>query len=209
MSVIIRETKSANPQIILFIKGADSVIFSRLSNDGRKYEKETIEHLENYGSAGLRTLTCAYRIIEPEVYSQWHSKFAAARTALSGRDEKVAQVADEIEQELVLLGATAIEDKLQEGVPSAISALGDAGIRVWILTGDKQETAINVGYACWLIKEGMGLHDLSLKFHSGMEVDDQVESKMRRLDCTISIVIDSVCLAIRFLITLSVLLAGF
>jgi len=62
---------------------------------------------------------------------------------LSGRDEKLAAVGDLIERELLLLGCTAIEDKLQAGVPEAIERLANAGIRIWVLTGDKQVTPYN------------------------------------------------------------------
>jgi phospholipid-transporting ATPase len=58
---------------------------------------------------------------------------------------------------MFLLGATAIEDKLQEGVPDTIHTLQLAGIKVWVLTGDRQETAINIGMSCRLITESMNL----------------------------------------------------
>lgn len=69
---------------------------------------------------------------------RWQEKYFEAKTSLSGRDEKVAAVGDLIERNLLLLGCTAIEDRLQEGVPEAIERLANAGIRIWVLTGDKQ-----------------------------------------------------------------------
>ena len=60
----------------------------------------------------------------------------------------------EIETELELIGATGIEDKLQEGVPESIALLRQAGLKVWVLTGDKQETAIEIAYTCRLIDQG-------------------------------------------------------
>ncbi len=69
---------------------------------------------------------------------RWQNKYFAAKTALNGRDEKLAAVAEEVEKKLQLLGCTAIEDKLQEGVPECIERLAAAGIRIWVLTGDKQ-----------------------------------------------------------------------
>lgn len=69
---------------------------------------------------------------------RWQEKYFAAKTALQGRDERVAAVAEEIERRLQLLGCTAIEDKLQDGVPQCIERLAAAGIRIWVLTGDKQ-----------------------------------------------------------------------
>lgn len=70
---------------------------------------------------------------------------------------KVEEASNLIERKLKLIGATAIEDKLQEGVPETIAALLKADINVWVLTGDKQETAINIGYSCKLIVQGMPL----------------------------------------------------
>jgi phospholipid-transporting ATPase len=71
------------------------------------------------------------------------------------RAAKVDEVSEQVERDLLLLGCTAIEDKLQEGVPQCIRTLADAGIRLWVLTGDKMETAINIGYACSLITDSM------------------------------------------------------
>ncbi len=69
---------------------------------------------------------------------RWQQKYFEAKTALEGREEKLAAVGDLIERELLLLGCTAIEDKLQAGVPEAIERLANAGIKIWVLTGDKQ-----------------------------------------------------------------------
>ncbi len=71
-------------------------------------------------------------------WCRWQDKYFAAKTALHGRDEKLAGVAEEVEKKLQLLGCTAIEDKLQEGVAECIERLAAAGIRIWVLTGDKQ-----------------------------------------------------------------------
>jgi phospholipid-transporting ATPase len=62
-----------------------------------------------------------------------------------------------IEKDLILVGASAVEDRLQDEVPETIATLGDSGIRIWVLTGDKQETARNIGYACRLLTKNMEL----------------------------------------------------
>lgn len=72
------------------------------------------------------------------IHNRWQEKYFQAKTALAGREEKLAAVGDLIERDLLLLGCTAIEDKLQAGVPEAIERLANAGIRIWVLTGDKQ-----------------------------------------------------------------------
>jgi phospholipid-transporting ATPase len=84
-----------------------------------------------------------------------------AASQLSNRADALDKAAEAIEQNLHLLGATAIEDKLQEGVPDAIHTLQQAGIKIWVLTGDRQETAINIGLSCRLISESMNLVSFS------------------------------------------------
>ncbi|KAI3816838.1 hypothetical protein L1987_16543 [Smallanthus sonchifolius] len=96
--------------------------------------------------AGLRTLCLAYRDLSPEMYESWNDKFIQAKSSLHDRERKLDEVAELIEKDLTLIGCTAIEDKLQEGVPSCIETLSRAGIKIWMLTGDKLETAINITY---------------------------------------------------------------
>lgn len=75
--------------------------------------------------------------------------------ALENRQEQLDAIYEEIETDMTLVGATAIEDKLQDGVPDTIANLAAANIKIWVLTGDKQETAINIGYSCRLLTENM------------------------------------------------------
>uniref|UniRef100_A0A7N0U3G5 Phospholipid-transporting ATPase n=1 Tax=Kalanchoe fedtschenkoi TaxID=63787 RepID=A0A7N0U3G5_KALFE len=153
MSVIVRNPEN---QLLLLCKGADSIMFDRLSKDGRAFEAETRHHVKKYAEAGLRTLIVACRQLHEDEYNVWQEEFMKAKTSVSDdRDELVDAVADKIEKDLILLGATAVEDKLQEGVPGCIDKLAQAGIKIWVLTGDKMETAVNIGYACSLLREGM------------------------------------------------------
>ncbi|XP_038897837.1 probable phospholipid-transporting ATPase 4 [Benincasa hispida] len=153
MSVIIRDEEG---QILLLCKGADSIIFDRLSKNGRTYEEATTRHLNEYGEAGLRTLALAYRKLEEAEYNAWNTEFQKAKTSIGGdRDAMLERVSDLMERELILVGATAVEDKLQNGVPQCIDKLAQAGLKIWVLTGDKMETAINIGYACSLLRQGM------------------------------------------------------
>ncbi|KAK3847769.1 MAG: hypothetical protein J3R72DRAFT_135790 [Linnemannia gamsii] len=115
--------------------------------------QQTMDHIQEYATTGLRTLLYGHRYLSKEEYSLWSKKYADAQSALEGRQEKLEQVAEVLEQNLDMTGATAIEDKLQDGVPETIDKLRRAGIRLWMLTGDKRETAINIGYSCRLIKD--------------------------------------------------------
>ncbi|KAJ3025977.1 UNVERIFIED_CONTAM: hypothetical protein HDU68_006389 [Siphonaria sp. JEL0065] len=145
-------------RIMLLTKGADNVILERLRSDAHlspeqlQIKVKTLHDTGAYATEGLRTLLYAYRELEPAVYEAWDAKYADASASITNRVALVAAVAEELEQGLTLLGSTAIEDKLQEGVPDTIENLRRANIRVWMLTGDKTETAINIGRTCNLIK---------------------------------------------------------
>ncbi|XP_004299251.1 PREDICTED: putative phospholipid-transporting ATPase 9 [Fragaria vesca subsp. vesca] len=153
MSVIVRNEEG---KILLLSKGADSVMFQRLAKDGREFEEKTREHINEYADAGLRTLVLAYRELDEEEYFEFNKEYTEAKNLVSAdREDAVEEVAEKIERNLILLGATAVEDKLQNGVPDCIDKLAQAGIKLWVLTGDKMETAINIGYACSLLRQGM------------------------------------------------------
>ncbi|KAF2190530.1 phospholipid-translocating P-type ATPase [Zopfia rhizophila CBS 207.26] len=155
MSAIIR---MPDGKIILFCKGADSMIYSRLiPSQQRELRQATGEHLEMFAREGLRTLCIAERELSEEEYQVWNRDYEAAVNAISNREDKLEEVSDRIENNLWLLGGTAIEDRLQDGVPDAISLLGKAGIKLWVLTGDKVETAINIGFSCNLLDNDMDL----------------------------------------------------
>lgn len=111
----------------------------------------TLRHIHEFATEGLRTLMYGYRYLGDEEYQTWKQKFHAASTSLVNRQELIDQASESLEQELELVGATAIEDELQKGVPETIDKLRRAGMRVWMLTGDKRETAINIGHSCKLI----------------------------------------------------------
>ncbi|CEI94483.1 hypothetical protein RMCBS344292_08693 [Rhizopus microsporus] len=158
MSVILKRPEPWN-DIILYCKGADNVITERLDHDSEQQTilDKTHKDVDTFSENGLRTLMLAYRSIDNEEYASWKKEIDEASTATEGRAEKVAQVQEKIEVNLKLLGATGIEDKLQEGVPKCIEDLRKAGIKIWVLTGDKLETAINIGYASNLLDSEMQL----------------------------------------------------
>ncbi|KAI0835434.1 phospholipid-translocating P-type ATPase [Hypoxylon sp. FL0890] len=156
--------KMPDGRIILFCKGADSIIYSRLKRgEQAELRKTTAEHLEMFAREGLRTLCIAERVLSEQEYLEWRKEHDKAATAMQDREEKLEQVADKIEQDLTLLGGTAIEDRLQDGVPDTIELLGRAGIKLWVLTGDKVETAINIGFSCNLLNNDMELIHLKVK----------------------------------------------
>uniref|UniRef100_A0A8D0XAE6 Phospholipid-transporting ATPase n=1 Tax=Sus scrofa TaxID=9823 RepID=A0A8D0XAE6_PIG len=168
MSIIVR-TPEGN--IKLYCKGADTVIYERLHRMNPT-KQETQDALDIFASETLRTLCLCYKEIEEKEFEEWNKKFMAASIASSNRDEALDKVYEEIEKDLILLGATAIEDKLQDGVPETISKLAKADIKIWVLTGDKKETAENIGFACELLTEDTTIcygEDINALLHTRME----------------------------------------
>ncbi|KAF2425815.1 phospholipid-translocating ATPase [Tothia fuscella] len=173
MSAIIR---MPNGKIILFCKGADSMIYSRLkAGEQAELRKSTAEHLEMFAREGLRTLCIAQREIPEDEFQSWYKLHEEAASSVQDREDKLERVSDTIERDLTLLGGTAIEDRLQDGVPDAIQLLGRAGIKLWVLTGDKVETAINIGFSCNLLDNEMDLIVFDIQ-------DENMEAAEAQLD---------------------------
>ena len=166
MSIILRHPVSKEK--ILFCKGADSSMISRLqtpvpkSNEDIEIQK-TVQNLNSYGKEGLRTLVMAKKILDEDEYQEWLVEHTIAENSLHQRDRLLFESYNKIEWDMILLGATGIEDKLQDGVPDSISNLRKAGIVVWVLTGDKQETAINIAYSCKLFSQDMEIIKLNAR----------------------------------------------
>lgn len=140
----------------VFVKGADSSMFSVIDKSlNMNIVDATGTHLHSYSSLGLRTLVIGMRELNASEFEQWHIAFEAASNALIGRAALLRKVSSSVENNLCILGASAIEDKLQQGVPESIESLRIAGIKVWVLTGDKQETAISIAYSSKLLTSNM------------------------------------------------------
>jgi len=154
MSVVCRTPEG---KLMLYVKGADNIMMERLA-PGQTDTEVMQSTLAHYGTEGLRTLVLAKRELTQEQWEAWDATHKAAQTALTDRDGALERAAEAIEKDMVLVGATAIEDKLQDGVPDTIATLARAGIKIWVLTGDKQETAENIAFACQLLRTDMQLN---------------------------------------------------
>ncbi|XP_029460544.1 probable phospholipid-transporting ATPase IH isoform X1 [Rhinatrema bivittatum] len=157
MSVIV---KSAKGDVFLFCKGADSSIFPRVA-EGKVEQIQA--RVERNAVEGLRTLCVAYKRFTEEEYEEARKQLHTAKLALQDREKKLAEAYEQIERELILLGATAVEDRLQEKAADTIESLQKAGIKVWVLTGDKMETAAATCYACKLFRRNTQLLELTTK----------------------------------------------
>uniref|UniRef100_A0A8C4Q0Q4 Phospholipid-transporting ATPase n=2 Tax=Eptatretus burgeri TaxID=7764 RepID=A0A8C4Q0Q4_EPTBU len=180
MSVIVR---NAEGKLKLYCKGADSVIFERLHPCCQHMMNITGDHLSEFATEGLRTLCLATRDLDDEMVSEWLLRLRKVGMVLEGREAELAAVYNEIEQDMILLGATAIEDKLQEAVPETIAKLAMANIKLWVLTGDKQETAVNIGYSCNMLTDDMS-EVFVVSGSSAQDVREELRhAKQRILGC--------------------------
>lgn len=219
MSIVLRRPETR--QIVVYCKGADSAILPRLAYTRKpsfncvtfvidcqrlmdfliltesfaenQIIQRTEHHVNQYSKQGLRTLVMAKRVLSEEDFAVWLLAHNEAKSALEGRERLLYESYCRLERDLSLLGATGIEDKLQDqgyllntfvyclyqlkgfffsmlfAVPETISSLRKAGIVVWVLTGDKQETAVNIAYACSLFAPDMEVIKLNARSKNAAE----------------------------------------
>ncbi|KAE9045383.1 hypothetical protein PR002_g2241 [Phytophthora rubi] len=169
MTVIV---ETPDGTIELLCKGADNVIFERLATDqaampgGMSYD-QAADQLTVYAKTGMRTLCLAYKMISRSEYEDWNARYSQAHASMEelvkrrqGRENAIDPLMNEIERDLILLGVTAVQDKLQAGVPATLRLLQETNIKVWTLTGDKMETAVNIGYASALLSHDMDVQQI-------------------------------------------------
>uniref|UniRef100_A0A673XFZ9 Phospholipid-transporting ATPase n=1 Tax=Salmo trutta TaxID=8032 RepID=A0A673XFZ9_SALTR len=171
MSVIV---KSSAGEYLLFCKGADSSIFPRVVS-GKVGQVRA--RVEQNALEGLRTLCVAYRSLSLAEYEEACHKLSDAKLALQDREQRLAQAYDLIERDFTLLGATAVEDRLQEKAADTIESLHKAGMKVWVLTGDKMETAAATCYASKLFRRSTQILELTKKRTEEQSLHDVLECK--------------------------------
>ncbi len=165
MSVLVKDI--ATNKYYVLCKGADNIMMPlcKLTNEQKAEINTSLLDLANLG---LRTLIIAQKQLDQESAIRWLTQYKAATVSTVNRDENIAQAGADLELGMTCLGITAIEDRLQDEVPEVIADLAKAGIVLWMLTGDKLETAINIGHSCNLL-----LHDTHLLKLT--KIDDGVE----------------------------------
>ncbi|CAH0515610.1 unnamed protein product [Peronospora belbahrii] len=184
MSVIL---KGPSGDLKLLCKGADTVMYERLrpTNDAAiKHTRNlTLQHMEQFASEGLRTLVIGSTDIDSRFLESWIIKYRTAINDMrqidlrrNGEENDIDRLMEEIEVNLDILGATAIEDRLQADVPDTIYKLRQASIKIWMLTGDKEETAINIGFACRLLASDIERIVISADTHADLAaIKDELE----------------------------------
>jgi phospholipid-transporting ATPase len=185
MSVVVKDSADS---IWLYTKGADNIMFDRTASNGFDVHcggKSSLDkQLEVFAAEGLRTLVLGYRNLSAGEASKWCAQWKQATESLVDREGAMALVASKLEKDLILLGGTGIEDKLQDGVPNAIANIKKAGVKVWVLTGDKMTTAIEIGLSCKLLTRELDLIVLEKEPpkdspHYGKPVTDRLATAKR------------------------------
>ena len=172
--------------IKVFVKGADSIIESRLSKKiPESILKQCKYYVNKFSSKGFRTLFIAMKILSQEEYDEYEKKLTKAQMSEKDKDKKVEEVNNIIENDLYLIGTTIVEDKLQDKVPETIKKMRIANIKVWMLTGDKMNTAYNIGLSCNLINKEMKIFNIcgvEIKKNENFEIINKEERNQVIID---------------------------
>ncbi|XP_055940660.1 probable phospholipid-transporting ATPase IIB isoform X4 [Argiope bruennichi] len=151
MGIIVKEESSGD--IIFFMKGADVVMSSIV-----QYNDWLDEECGNMAREGLRTLVVAKKVLTDEQYADFEARLNQAKVSIHDRTAKVTAVIESLERDMELLCLTGVEDKLQDNVRPTLELLKNAGIRIWMLTGDKLETAISIAKSSRLVARNQQIH---------------------------------------------------
>ena len=156
--------------IKLYCKGADSIIKARTSpNTPQQILKQGEYYVDKFSKQGFRTLFISMKILSQNEYDTFSQEVKVASTSLDNKEELLSKAYEKVENNLYIIGATIVEDKLQENVPETIRDLRLANIKIWMLTGDKMDTAENIAKSCNLINEDIFLFRLCGNPDSGYE----------------------------------------
>ena len=162
----------------LYIKGADSEIMKRICKpEDQPYLEATQMALDEFAKVGLRTLVFGVRILTKEQYLSIEEEYMNALRSIDKKG-KVKSLAERVEKNLVLLGCTAIEDHLQDKVPESIKRFLEANIKVWMITGDKFETAENIAGCAGLIDTNTFIYRMK---HSNEQEFPKKVKELKRL----------------------------
>jgi phospholipid-translocating ATPase len=154
MGIIVQDVSTGG--ITLYVKGADSVMSKRVN-----YNDWLDEECGNLAREGLRTLVFAKRDLSGAEYARFADRWVAARTSHVNRKEEMAMVQSDVEANMTLLSLTGVEDKLQHNVRETLEKLRHAGVRIWMLTGDKVETATCIAVSSRLAERSQGIFTIT------------------------------------------------
>ncbi|KDE04200.1 phospholipid-translocating ATPase [Microbotryum lychnidis-dioicae p1A1 Lamole] len=180
MGIVIRDRKTG--EIFFYQKGADAVMAKIVV-----YNDWLEEECGNMAREGLRTLVMARKRLSEEAWARFDEAHREAKVALGDRAASIQRVIGEhLERDLELLGVTGVEDKLQDDVKMTIELLRNAGIKIWMLTGDKIETATCIAISTKLVSRNQFIHQVA-KLKSPADARDELDFLRTKLDCCLVI----------------------
>ena len=169
MGIILRIEKTG--RIIYLLKGADTMIREKVERNADM----VVEEADNLAREGLRTLAFCYKFVEDSEYKAWKEKYQKVTTSMNCTEDDEDKVISELEAGMRFIGVSGVEDLLQDSIRETIESLREAGIKVWVLTGDKVETA-----KC--IAKSTGLKHKSESFFDMMDEDPiKIESQILQI----------------------------
>lgn len=179
MGIIVRDHQTN--EILFLLKGADVVVSQLI-----QYSDWLQEQCDNMARSGLRTLVVARKILTHEQYTDFDMRYTQAKCNMTNRQQRMNEVLATLEKDMELLCLTGVEDRLQDGVPMALKGLQDAGIRIWMLTGDKMETAINVAKSSQLVKKMQEVYQFR-SVRNRVDAHLELNNFHRKSDCPLII----------------------
>uniref|UniRef100_A0A3B1IPE6 Phospholipid-transporting ATPase n=1 Tax=Astyanax mexicanus TaxID=7994 RepID=A0A3B1IPE6_ASTMX len=190
MGIIVRD--EATGEITFYMKGADVAMASIV-----QYNDWLEEECGNMAREGLRTLVVAKKSLSEEQYQDFESRYNQAKLSLHDRGLKVAAVVESLEREMELLCLTGVEDQLQADVRPTLELLRNAGIKIWMLTGDKLETATCIAKSSHLVSRSQDIHVFRPVSNRG-EAHLELNAFRRKHDCALVISGDSLEVCLRY-----------
>ncbi|KAL4496984.1 hypothetical protein ABPG72_002140 [Tetrahymena utriculariae] len=187
MGILVRHQKTN--KIIYYLKGADAIMVTRVR---KVYHPLINDDCDNLAREGLRTLVVAQKLISEEFYKEWKIKYQKAQEHMQNRNAKVREVAELLEVDMELLAVTGVEDKLQDEVCSTIESMRQGGIKIWMLTGDKVETAKCIAISAGLQSRNQEIYEIKDETDE-MAIRELINKFSHKSDCVL--LIDGVSLA--------------
>ncbi|XP_058533137.1 probable phospholipid-transporting ATPase IIB isoform X1 [Ochotona princeps] len=190
MGIIVRDEATA--EVTFYMKGADAAMTAIV-----QYNDWLEEECGNMAREGLRTLVVARRVLTEEQYQDFESRYTQAKLSVHDRALKVAAVVESLEREMELLCLTGVEDQLQADVRPTLEMLRNAGIKIWMLTGDKLETATCIAKSSHLVSRTQDIHVFRPVASRG-EAHLELNAFRRKHDCALVISGDSLEVCLRY-----------
>ena len=177
MGIILKNKKYKH--IIYYLKGAENVMIKFVK---KEYISFISENAENLATKGLRTLVLTQKIISENDFDEWNKEYKNALTAMENRKEKIAEVVSKLENNMDFLCVTGVEDLLQDEVANTIDNLRNAGMKVWMLTGDKVETATCISISAGIKSKNQSIFTIRNDEFSHESKEDDIRELRKKLE---------------------------